>query len=466
MSVNDKKKSLRATNIELQSRDISVSADDRKIYLRDTDNLYPLRMEKVINNSPTGRRAANMMAKFIVGNGVDGNVVINSKGETVNDIADLAAGEISSNYGVFFHLDWTFDTEGTEVKFKKSNVRVLDSVYMALSKEDDDGFAGKVYKLPLQEKKNLFGKSDSKGAKWYYPFNEDPKVIRAQMKNDCLIKGIENPDTIQMLENYRGQVYYLNLTPKYHYALPPWDSVYDDMDTEYRISRYNNKQARTGWLGKTVVKKFADDEDDEEFNKVLKENLGAENSADVMVISVPVASGDDIDKLFKIDQVKAQFDDKLFDSTKKSLRENITGAFNNIPEALVFAGSGALFGTSADTYTEMKKFYWEQNEYERFKLEKAMTKLLDMEINFLPIIEEMILDEDVEIRRKAQAELRGSVGGVTALIALQQSVAAKTTDISAAVEIVKEIYGISEDVAKKMLGTPEETNTDTTDELQ
>lgn len=385
MSVNDKKKSLRATNIELQSRDISVSADDRKIYLRDTDNLYPLRMEKVINNSPTGRRAANMMAKFIVGNGVNGNVVINNKGETVNDIADLAAGEISSNYGVFFHIDWTFDTEGTEVKFKKSNVRVLDSVYMALSKEDDDGFAGKVYKLPLQEKKNLFGKSDSKGAKWYYPFNEDPKVIRAQMKNDCLLKGIENPDTIQMLENYRGQVYYLNLTPKYHYALPPWDSVYDDMDTEYRISRYNNKQARTGWLGKTVVKKFADDEDDEEFNKVLKENLGAENSADVMVISVPVASGDDIDKLFKIDQVKAQFDDKLFDSTKKTLRENITGAFNNIPEALVFAGSGALFGTSADTYTEMKKFYWEQNEYERFKLEKTLEKLLDMDINFLPI---------------------------------------------------------------------------------
>ena len=466
MSENGKNKSLRATNIELQSRDISISADDRKIYLRDTDNLYPLRMEKVINNSPTGRRSSNMMAKFIVGNGVDGNVIVNKKGETINDIADLAAGEIATNYGVFFHLDWAFETEGTEIVFKKSNIRVLDSVNMAKSKEDDDGFPGKFYKLQLQEKKNLFGKSDSKSAKWFYPYNEDKNVILAQMKNDCKLKGITDPTTEQLFSNYRGQVFYLNLTPKYHYSLPPWDSVYDDMDTEYRISRYNNKQARTGWLGKTVVKKFADDEDDEEFNKVLKENLGAENSADVMVISVPVASGDDIDKLFKIDQVKAQFDDKLFDSTKKTLRENITGAFNNIPEALVFAGSGALFGTSADTYTEMKKFYWEQNEYERFKLEQALGKLLDTPVNFLPIIEEMVIDEDVEIRRKAQAELRGSVGGVTALIALQQSVAAQTTDISSAVEIIKEIYGISEETARKMLGTPAEIKTDTTDGVQ
>lgn len=385
MSGNDKKKSLRATNIELQSRDISISADDRKIYLRDTDNLYPLRMEKVINNSPTGRRASNMMAKFIIGNGVDSNEVVNKKGDTVNDLSDMAAGEIATNYGVFFHVDWIFDGE----KLKRDNLRVLDAVYMAKSKEDDDNFPGKFYKLPLQEKKTMFGKSDSAKSKWYYPYNEDEKVIKAQMRNDCKIKGIVDPDAKQMLENYRGQIFYLNLTPKYHYALPPWDSVYDDMDTEYRISRYNNKQARTGWLGKTIIKKFSDDEADEKdadaFNKVLKENLGAENSADVMVIDAPMGSGDDIDKVFKVDQVKAQFDDKLFDSTKKTLRENITGAFNNIPEALVFAGSGALFGTSADTYTEMKKFYWEQNEYERFKLEKALSKLLEMQINFSPI---------------------------------------------------------------------------------
>src|SRR5690606_28020245 len=271
-------------------------------------------------------------------------------------------------------------------KLKRDNVRVLDAVYMAKSKEDDDNFPGKFYKLPLQEKTKLFGKSDSAKSKWFYPYNEDPKVIRAQMMNDCKVKGIIKPNTTQMLENYRGQVYYLNLTPKYHYALPPWDSVYDDMDTEYRISKYNNNQARTGWLGKTGVKKCdGGDEDNEAFNEVLKQNIGAENSADVIVIDDQEGTTDDLSKAFEVDQLKAQFDDKLFESTKNTIRQNIAGNFNNVPEALLFSGSGALFGTSADAYTEMKKFYWEQNEYERFKLERTLTKLTGINVNFSPI---------------------------------------------------------------------------------
>ncbi|MDV4026789.1 hypothetical protein CMT52_20935, partial [Elizabethkingia anophelis] len=114
------KKSLRATNIELQSRDISVSNNDAKIYTRDYDNLYNLRIEKVINNSPTGKRCANMMAKFIIGNGIDESLdkVVNSKGETLNDIADLASNEISYQYGVFFFISWTIDVDYDNLKPK------------------------------------------------------------------------------------------------------------------------------------------------------------------------------------------------------------------------------------------------------------------------------------------------------------------------------------------------------------
>lgn len=385
-------KTLRATNIELFGRDNSVGKGDDKIYLRDSDNLYPLRMEKVIHNSPTGRRASNMMAKFIVGDGMAENFVVNSRGETVNDIAENAAAEIATHYGVFFHLLWKFGTNGEILE--KYNVRVLDAVLMARSKEDDDDFPGKFYQLAQENGANAFQKSQTKATKWFYPYNEDLAVIKAQMLNDCKLKGVLNPTPKELVENYRGQVYYLNLTPKYPYSLPPWDAVYDDMDTEYRISRYNNTQARTGWLGKTIVKKFSDDEAEFEgeirpgektFSEVIKENLGSENSADVLVVEVPMSAADDVDKVFRIDQIKPQFDDKLFESTKKTIRQNITGAFNNIPEALVFSGSGALFGTSADTYSEMKRFYWEQNESERFKLERAMTKLLGIEINFIPI---------------------------------------------------------------------------------
>jgi len=72
-----------------------------------------------------------------------------------------------------------------------------------------------------------------------------------------------------------------------------------------------------------------------------------------------------------------------------------------------------------------------------------------------------LLQEDTSIagtpteeKLKAQAQLKGSVGGVQALLELQKSVASKTTDYSAAVAIIKEIFGIDEETAKQMLGTP------------
>jgi hypothetical protein len=461
MADNNQKKSLRATNIELQSREISISNDDAKIYNRDYDNNYNLRLEKVIRNSPTGNRCANMMAKYIVGNGVDSNDVVNLKGETINDIADLASNEISTNYGVYFFISWKFDVDFDSLKpiFVRSNLKVLDSILMVKSKTDDDGFPGKFYELEMVSKKETFKKID-KNTRWFYPYNEDKKVILQQMKNDCLLKGISEPTPTELVQNYRGQIFYLNLTPKFHYALPPWDSVYDDMDTEYRISRYNNTQARGGWLGKTIVKKFdGGDEDNKDFNAELKKNLGSENSADVMVIDIPENSTDDLSKVFVVEQLKAQFDDKLFESTKKTLRENISGNFNNTPSVLIFAGDGNLFGTNSEMYLEAKKFYWEQNEYERFKLEKTLSKLTGKEVKFLPIVKEETLNKDEEARKKSQAELKGSVGGVTALLDIQKSVSLGTTDAESAIEIIKEIFGIAEEVARKMLGKPKTIET-------
>ena len=59
-----------------------------------------------------------------------------------------------------------------------------------------------------------------------------------------------------------------------------------------------------------------------------------------------------------------------------------------------------------------------------------------------------------KIKREAQATLKGSVGGVTALLAIQTAVGAGTTDLEAAVVIIEEIYGIEKETARKMLGTP------------
>jgi hypothetical protein len=279
-------------------------------------------------------------------------------------------------------------------QFKPGMIEVLDYVVMAKSKEDDTSFPGKLYALKSEDDGGFSSNIDD--ALWFYPYNSNPKVILKQMQNDCKLKKIDNPTPQDLIRNYRGQVYYMNLTPKYVYALSLADAVYNDLDTEFRISTYNNTQTRSGFLGKTIFVKYAEEEEAaDDFEDEAEKFLGSENSGTVLIVEVPQNTAiDDLEKAFVAKQLKAQFDDKLFESTIKNLRQNILGAFNNAPEPLVFAGTGSLFGTSADTYTEMKKFYWEQNEYERSQLEQTL-RMFGYDVNIVPIVKETKTTADV-----------------------------------------------------------------------
>jgi len=62
--------------------------------------------------------------------------------------------------------------------------------------------------------------------------------------------------------------------------------------------------------------------------------------------------------------------------------------------------------------------------------------------------------EFVDEELKAKANLKGSVGGVQGIIAIQQSVARGFTSRNAAVELLMEIYGFSREVSEKMIGDP------------
>lgn len=65
----------------------------------------------------------------------------------------------------------------------------------------------------------------------------------------------------------------------------------------------------------------------------------------------------------------------------------------------------------------------------------------------------------VDIKAQAQANLKGSVGGVQGILQIQASVAQGITNYQAAIATLFEIYGFSEDVARTLLG-PEKELTD------
>ena len=456
----------RAKFIELYSRVIKKEGDkDDSIFYNGENNLYPNEIELAILNSSSGKNASKMMAKFISGKGVVNDVVVNEeKNYLLSKIVKIASTDISRQNGVFFHI-------GQRLNDSLQLVPVLDVLEYSkirIGKEDDNDNVTKYWLKDCAKKKSIRGGNDKDDSVFYYPFSDKKNVILAQIDADYKLSGAKdlNVDLSVKLPYYRGQVYYMNLTPEFKYALSPFDAVFNDLDTENRISMYINRQVRTGFLGKTyVVTAGLDEEDENQVEEDVKLWLGSENVGGTYHFSI--GATDDIDKVFKVGQMKAEIDEKLFTETKNTVKSNIYASANNIPEQLI-KSDNTLFGTSANTYVEMKKFYSEQTLDERTELENTLT-YLGFTCKIIPITEEETLNTEVapvdDATKEAQANLRGSVGGVTGVLGVQQSFANGLTDYNSAITIFTEIYGFSLKVADALLGSPEqiiETNESTT----
>jgi len=345
--MEDKKniaKRFRAKLYEMWARFTPIKEDAElksEIIYNGENYLYPYEVERVINNSPTAFRSAMMMSKFISGKGLVNpaqDIVINSeKNYKLSNIIEMASEDIAYHRGVFIHLSFEITIEGGEFVAKPYALDVLDYVDCRKAAADSEGNKGKICKRDFKAVSKFGAKKDKEKSVWYYPFNKNQSVILAQIKADAGIKDGEEVDYLEAIKSYRGQVYYLNLFPRYEYSLSPIDSVYNDADTENRFSIYTNSQFRTGFLGKTIfLTQGLDEEAAEKEGEKIAKFLGSEDSGDVYHLDV--AQTDNLDTVLKVIQLKGQFDDKLFVEADKRVRKNILGAFNNIPEPLVAAG--------------------------------------------------------------------------------------------------------------------------------
>ena len=79
----------------------------------------------------------------------------------------------------------------------------------------------------------------------------------------------------------------------------------------------------------------------------------------------------------------------------------------------------------------------------------------------VPIESEDAAAGELNKNKEAQATLRSTVGGVTALLDIQRGVADGTTTKEAAVAMIREIFGFDDATAKEMLGEPKTVVDDT-----
>jgi len=340
------------------------------VYANDVDNAYPDRMDRLINNSVTAKSAAAIMVQYLLGKGygeaADSAIINKAQNLKLIDFADDVADDLVKQRGVFIHINYN-------ALYQVADFSVLPFEWCRIGKKDSNDYAGKVAvcKEWLKPKRTDIELIDV--------YNPRKKVIDAQVEK------------AGGWEHYKGQVLYINMDTKLIYPLSRIDSVAEDCDSEAQASVYKNRLLRKGFFGNTLVVtrplvgeglqpgshalQQAESER-EAFQRAIKDSLGAENTGGVLCLEMDFA-GEKLEDAILIKQIESKIDDKLFDYTETSVRENILVAFNNLPSGLVKANDKALFGNSGEAIREMKRTYWENTTKERILLTSILNRLLE-----------------------------------------------------------------------------------------
>jgi len=422
------------------------------------DNDYPQVIEKLIMGSQTGKAVAGILAKFIAGDGftneaIGKEVVGNDKkGKpiTLDFIRRQVAESASKFNGGLIHCAINLDG-------KVASTKVIPFKYGRLSKEDDKGFCAKIAIHPNWSKESDLKVFKPNEITWFTHFNMSEEVLLPALKDG----------------NFKGQIYSFCFDDTYIYPLSPFDSVYLDLDTEYQIQLFKNREIRNGFTDKIIMRrsKCEDSKEEEATVKKTQSWMGPDGDK-LLIFEDEFDENGEVLKSggFAIDVIKTNINDKLFEGWEKSLSNNIRKAAKGMPAILIDYEMGTLGAASGEMLTQAVQYYnaltapLREAMSEIFKdiythhTSDVLSKNVDWSLKDATLLKQEVSTNDAEAeRQKAQAQLRGSVGGVTSLIALQQSVSAGTSDLESAVATVVEIYGIPDATARKMIGTPKAT---------
>lgn len=458
----------------MKSKLIQAHAEERKeifnrslgVYFNGEDNMYPLLVENLIEASPTAGQCSWLYESFLGGGGFerDFSDVDLSEGDfymyNPNDLLMDVAESISKHQGVWVHVNYN-------ALYQKEDFSVLPYGQCRLGKKDDKDYHGKVVISQKGWGRSL-KKEDVEVIDVYNPRHE---VIQAQV------------DAAGGWENYKGQVIFFSFQPKKMYPTSLIESVYLFADTEYQMGLFFNATSRRGFNDATIIrhKKFENSQDERDFEGNLKGLMGMENSSSVMTQEDDWDS-DNQEGGIKIDTIKSDIKPDKYAHFETASSNYIRKAYKNIPPQLVDYVAGKLGNTSGEDLRKAQAVYNSLIARDRLKLERLFSILFDDYKNDInpegnwKIKQYSLLDDGTageetvnsvdfdEKIKEARATLRGSVGGVTAVLNIQKSVAEGVTERPAGLTMLQEIFGFSAEVAEKILGEPKQIDDGTTNQ--
>lgn len=429
---------------------LDVKLDKRtEVFNFGADNAYPSLIEALINMSVTAKTCTDRVAKAISGGsfGELGKVVVNGMGQTLNEVFRITAREYAKHNNVYLAV-------GYNLNYEVKSISVVPVTDPRVGKADDKEYSGKFVIYDNWDKSR--GKKIQK---------EKFLIVDRFSRNIEILKGqIEKAGVITQ---YNGQLLHIKKDSAFVYSLSDLNPVLGEALLEANSQTFRSRGAEKGFLNTKIlaVQPFKDEPTRKAFRKDLNDSRGANNSSEVILIESAQIS-DDVSKEIYMEDLSSPYNDKLFQYSDAQAEKSICKAFT-VPIALVNPSDNSLFGNSGAVLKEAKRQLYESREEDRSQLEEVFTYLMGRftePVTGLKVlnpyeerVEDLVEETPEALNLKAQATLRGSVGGVTALLQIQQSVASGTTDKDAGVAMIMNIYGYDQETPEEMLGNPKPT---------
>lgn len=336
----------------------------------DIDNAYPQRMLELVAGSPTAKDCWNKRAKFIAGNGFEqpglGKQIINQNGLTLAKLLKAVATDKALFTGFGIHVNYN-------ANFKIASVNYIKFEDIRMGDTDCPDTTGKfaIYSdWGRKTWKNIMRNKIT----FLDAYDPNPKTIKQQVI-DAGGWG-----------SYKGQLLYCN--PEINdYPLIEADSVWEDFETEAGIKIFNNREVSTGFLPSTMLfmqsrREEADntrpDSDEQHYYNTpsqLEQDLGAfqgtKSSQKIIVIEYEDESSKPEFQPYSI-----QNNDKLFESTEKSIEARIIKGFS-IPKELINSEKTSGLSNGSEKKEAIKEFN-DNTEADRLELSETFADIFNL----------------------------------------------------------------------------------------
>jgi len=366
---------MKVSALKYQKKTTSINSTNLDIQtFGDNNDFYQIVM-KIIEGSVTGKSCVNVYSKFINGRGFSldtYNIKINGKGQTLDDLLRMIAGDYAKFNGFALHVNYN-------ALGQKVSVYHIPFEHVRLQALDKDGNFSKVAIHPDWARENLSLKAwNQKDIKYYDLYNSDINIINQQA------------DNAGGWSNYQGQVYYYSGNGDISYPLPIFSMALTDMSSDEGLSNINYRNIRNRFMSggvlcgikreeettyyeesgeetEALMAKGREEESEDQVKDQLIQFQGDEEACKIAYIEV--ANKDEIPTFIPF---QTNNYDKDYTSAESSIKDKIGRAFNQ-PPILRAENIGAGFG--AELMQACYDYYNSVTETERYDIERVFTEV-------------------------------------------------------------------------------------------